>query len=952
MMPPLRFSLVLCLLAGLALSAAASVAGDPRAGRWAHEGSSHKTDPRITWGRLDNGLRYALLPHAGVPGRVTMKLIVLAGSVDERDDELGLAHFTEHMAFHGSAEMNELQMLSFFRRLGAEYGSDINAYTTFDSTTYSLDFRENEPRFLADGLRFFRGVAGSIAFEPAVIDRERRVIFAEKRNRTGISDLQLEATMPVIFRGANFAHHSPIGSDETLRSFQREHFLDFYHRNYRPDLMVVVAVGDFDAATLESRVRETFASLPKAATPLPARTPGRPEIRGMRSGIYRVSGIGSAETLAASVATATPRTDPREDKLHLWRNRLAMEVFSSRMRHLIPGAGSPQASYETLMNFESVVASVSVPGEAWSQGLLAVDQAVRDTLKRGFTATEVAEFRTRYLEYTRHQIDQLPVMDPGDLCSQLADSITEHAIFNGPAAELAWTREWLERLKPDELSRAFRGLWSLDSMAFHITGDIDLDLKPDELVKTVQKHRRGELSYILPPPPKDEPFVLKKPGPASAVVETRTVPGIGAELLRLGNNVRVNFLPTKNEPGIVHAIIRIGDGLLTMPGKRPALKEFGLNTLIGSGTIYYQTDQIAQIIDRRLLGFSFDLADNDAFAFRSQMAARNLETFLGITTEIVRSPKFNPYAHQEERMRAAMGRAGSAMGFGEGQRQLMDHLFQGDARFMSGTPNDYASLGVAEVRQWMEPALTSGYLEVTIVGDITREAALQAVTRTLGTLAPRAASKERALPPLPVKVSAPAGFKRIEFVGELNMGMVRGNWPVTGKIDARTNAALQVLSKLVEFRIRSEVRDRFGYSYGPSAAFDPFGDFDNFGLMQATVDCTPADAQKVAQLVQDTAAALAATGADAEEFEGGRGIVRSQLRRGFKDNGFLVNLFKRAQETPGRVDEILALHGDLVDQLTLEEVNAWAAKIFPATNARTALIVPKAFVGVFEGSRQ
>lgn len=950
MPPPLRPLLILCLLAGLALSAAA--VGDPRAGRWAHEGSSHKPDPRVVWGRLDNGLRYALLPHAGAPGRVNMKLIVLAGSVDERDDELGIAHFTEHMAFHGSEDMDALQMLSFFRRLGAEYGSDVNAYTTFDSTTYALDFRENDPRFLADGLRFFRGVAGSIKFEPAVIDRERRVIFAEKRNRTGISDLQMEATLPVLFRGASFAHHSPIGTDEALRSFRREDFLEFHRRNYRPDLMVVVAAGDFDAAALESRLKETFASLPRATTPLPARAAGRPDIRSMRGGVYRVSGIGSADATAASVGIMDNRADPRDARLHLWRSRLAMEIFSNRMRHLIPGAGSPEASYETIMNLESVVASISIPGEAWSQGLLSVDQAVRDTLKRGFTAAEVGEFRTRYLEFTRHQIEQLPVMDPTQLCTELADSITEHTVFSGPAIELAWTGDWLIRLKPDELNRAFRALWNLDAMAFHVTGDVALELKPDDLVKTVQKHRRGEISYFLPPPPKDEPFILRKPGPVSTVVETRTVPELDAELLRLTNNVHVNFIPTKNEPGIVHAIIRIGDGLLTMPGKRPALKEFGLNTLIGSGTIFYQTDQLAQIIDRRLLAFSFDLADNDAFAFRSQMAARNLETFLGIATEIVRSPKFNPYAHQEQRLRAVMGRAGSTMGFGEGQRQMMDHLFQGDARFMSGTPKDYASLGVAEVRQWMEPALTSGYLEVTIVGDVSREAALQAVTRTLGTLAPRAANKDRALAPLPVKVAAPAGFRRFEFVGELNLGMVRGNWPVTGKIDARANAALQVLSKLVEFRIRSEVRDARGFSYGPSAAFDPFGGFDNFGLMQATVDCTPADAQQVAQLVQDTAATLATEGADAEEFEGGRGIVRSQLRRGFKDNGFLVNLFKRAQETPGRVDEILALHGDLVEQLTLEEVNAWAAKVFPVGNARTIMIVPKPFVGIFDGTRQ
>ena len=95
-----------------------------------------------------------------------------------------------------------------------------------------------------------------------------------------------------------------------------------------------------------------------------------------------------------------------------------------------------------------------MPGEAWSQGLLGVDLAVRDTLKRGFTAAEVGEFRKRYQEYTRHQIQLLPVMEPAELCANLADSITEQSVFVGPATELAWTGEWLAALKTDHLNRA------------------------------------------------------------------------------------------------------------------------------------------------------------------------------------------------------------------------------------------------------------------------------------------------------------------------------------------------------------------------------------------------------------------------------------------------------------------------------------------------------------------
>lgn len=931
--------------------ARAASAASPRSGQWAHVDSALKPDPRVVWGRLDNGLRYALLPHKGVPGRVSMKFIVLSGSMDERPDELGIAHFTEHMAFHGSEAMSESGMLSLFRKLGAEYGSDVNAVTTFDSTIYSLDFRENEPALLADGLRLFRGIGESIKFEPAAIEQERRVIFAEKRNRDSLADRTMMATFPVVFRGLRFAEHAPIGTDTSLRSFRREQFLDFYKRCYRPDLMVLVAAGDFDAAALEGQVRQAFGDIPRPSAPIPERDEGRAEIRSLRAGVFRINGVGAAEVMAASVTPEPSRPDTRESLIEAQRRGFVMELFENRLRIAAPNTGDPQASYNTLLRYDTAMASVRVAGNQWSQGILTLDHVIRDTLKRGFEASEINTIRGRYLRLANHMAEQLPVLDPSELCADLADSITSQTVFVGPATEYEWMQQWLGGLSVGDVNQTFRNLWDPDAMAFNVSGDVGIQLRADEVLKTVQRNRRGELSYLLPTPPKDIVFSLKKPGKPTEVVERREVPELNAVLMRFGNNVRLNFVPNRQEPGLVRVTARVGSGLLTMPGNQPALKEFGLNTFLGSGTVYYQPDDIAQIIDRRFLEFSFDVADSDAFTFRGLMGAENLDTFLGLVTEFLRSPKFNPYAHRDERVRAAIGRASGAMGFQEGMREMMDYLFRGDARFMSGTPLDYISLGVADVRRWMDEPLTHGYLEVTIVGDTTEAAAAHAISRTLGTLPTRAATKKFATAPKPVEVTAPPGFTRIEFVGELNMGMVVGNWPVEGEISMRNQAALEVLSKILELRIRTEVRERLGYSYAPAVAFQPFGGFDSFALMQAHVDCTPSDSQKVADAVRATAAKLAEEGAGDEEFEGGRGIVRGQLKRAFLENGFLVNALKRAQEDPDRVKQIIALHNGLVDQLTLDEINGWAKKLLPANNARIAMIVPKPFVGIFDTSK-
>ena len=157
-----------------------------------------------------------------------------------------------------------------------------------------------------------------------------------------------------------------------------------------------------------------------------------------------------------------------------------------------------------------------------------------------------------------------------------------------------------------------------------------------------------------------------------------------------------------------------------------------------------------------------------------------------------------------------MGRASGSMGMQDGMRALTDYLFKGDARFTSSSPLDYMSMSVVDVRKWMEPALARGYVEVTIVGDVTEETAVKTLAQTLGALKPRPIQKTTATPPKPVKVTADPGFTRIEFVGEQNMGLVVGTWPVTDPIHVRDQAALELLAKILEIRVRGEVRDKLG----------------------------------------------------------------------------------------------------------------------------------------------
>jgi zinc protease len=200
-------------------------------------------------------------------------------------------------------------------------------------------------------------------------------------------------------------------------------------------------------------------------------------------------------------------------------------------------------------------------------------------------------------------------------------------------------------------------------------------------------------------------------------------------------------------------------------------------------------------------------------------------------------------------------------------------------------------------------------------------------------------------------VTAAPGFHRIEFVGEQNVGLVVGTWPVTGAVHVRDQAALEILAKVLEIRVRTEVREKLGLAYSPSAQFEAYDGFPNFALMQAQIDCAPNDTTRVAPLIAAIGAELAAKGVGEGEFIGSRGILKSQLKQAFRENSFLVNALMRAQERPEETEEIVALHGGLMDTITIEEVNRWAALVLAAKNCRTAAVVPKAFVGLFEAGR-
>ena len=226
-------------------------------------------DKKVTYGKLDNGFTYYIRNNKKPENMIQFRLVSNAGSIMERDDQQGLAHFCEHMAFNGIKGYPGNEMIDKLQKHGVEFGRDINAYTSFDQTVYYVNMPADDAEMVKMGIEILDGWAGNILFDEKEIEEERGVIHEEWRGGVGHGDRLRKKTWPIMLKGSRYADRLPIGKEEVIMHFERQSIVDFFNDWYRPDLQAIVIVGDMDnyeyngmkgAKAMEQKVKDTFSS--------------------------------------------------------------------------------------------------------------------------------------------------------------------------------------------------------------------------------------------------------------------------------------------------------------------------------------------------------------------------------------------------------------------------------------------------------------------------------------------------------------------------------------------------------------------------------------------------------------------------------------------------------------------------------------------------------------------
>tara|TARA_R110001632_G_scaffold2635_3_gene11642 strand:+ start:1656 stop:4463 length:2808 start_codon:yes stop_codon:yes gene_type:complete len=224
-------------------------------------------DPSVKIGTLPNGLTYYVKSNPKPENKVELRLVIKAGSILEDEDQLGLAHFMEHMNFNGTKNFEKNELVDYLQSIGVKFGADLNAYTSFDETVYILPIPSDDEETLNKGFQILSDWASATSLKGKDIDEERGVVLEELRLRQGADDRMLQEYLPLLAYNSKYSKRLPIGTKENLETFKHKSLRQFFKDWYRPDLMAVVAVGDVDADKLEAKIKEYFGGIKAVKKP-------------------------------------------------------------------------------------------------------------------------------------------------------------------------------------------------------------------------------------------------------------------------------------------------------------------------------------------------------------------------------------------------------------------------------------------------------------------------------------------------------------------------------------------------------------------------------------------------------------------------------------------------------------------------------------------------------------
>jgi zinc protease len=909
-------------------------------GQWPQGRSDIKADPDTRFGALPNGMRYAVRRQTIPPNQAAIRFWFDAGSLMEAEDQQGLAHFLEHMAFNGSEGVKENEMVKMLERLGLSFGGDTNASTNYSETIYTLDLPRTDDQTVDTSLMLMREAAGRLNLDPAAIERERGVVLSEERARDTPAYRVYRQRMDFLLAGQRLPTRHPIGKVEVLKSAGPKQFSDFYRRFYRPERAVLVVVGDFDPDKMEAKIAKLFGDW-RASGPAPVDPDlGQVKPRGLDARLVVEAGV--APSLQISwVAPPDLAPDTAAKRRRDVVEQLGFAVLNRRFSAIGRAANPPfVAAGASKGDFEhsAEVTTVSVrtePGR-WAEGLAAVEKEQRRAAQFGVRQDELDREIEEIRALLKASVAGAATRRPAELAGQIIGSLTDQEVVTNPAQNAAFFESVVQGLKADEVSAALKRAFSGSGPLLFMASPTPIEGGEKALLSTFT----GSQKVAVTPPaaPAQVKWPYESFGRPAAVAERREVADLGATLVRFANGVRLTVKPTAFRKDEVLVRVNVGEGLLQFPRERQS-PSWAASTFIEGGLKKIDNEDMERVLASKLYGAGFGVGD-ESLVLSGGTRTEDLPTQLQVLAAYVVEPGWRPEAFQ--RLKASSRTLHDQLESttsGVLSRDLGGLLRSGDRRWTFPSREELAALTQADLQARIGPQIAGGPIEVVIVGDVTVDQAIEATARTFG-----------ALPQRPERQTASAEQRQVAFPGPSREPVVRTHkgradqalgyiaWPTndfwSNPQRARETA---VMGEVLRLRLIDELREATGATYSPGVGYNHSQVWTGYGYMSASVEVPPEKLTSFFESVQKIVADLRAKEPSADELARAKKPRLENIQRARVTNQYWLGELSGVQWDPRRVENIRQIIPG-TEQVTAADVRR-AAQLYLVDDKAFRMIV-------------
>ena len=612
-------------------------------------------DTAVIKGRLDNGLTYYLRYNGKPEKRLELRLAVKAGSICETDQQKGLAHFVEHMAFNGTKNFKGNELINVLEEMGVKFGADLNAYTTFDETIYMLQVPSDRADLIDKAFQVLEDWAHQVTFDEKDIDKERSVIIEEWRLGLGAEDRMMKKYLPVLLKGSRYADRLPIGDIDIIRNAPYSELRKYYRDWYRPDLMAMVIVGDLPVDEMEARLKRHFSALTN-----PANAPKREEydIPGNKEPLISIVTDKEASSHIVQLLIKHPKIV--EKTVGDYRNLLIQQLYGGMINNrLYEITQEPDAPFMFAgCDYSGFLGTI----DAYSVYAVAKENEIENSLellllenervkKFGFTQTEFEREKQEKLTIYTQLANEAGKTNSDKMANEYIRNFIDQEPIPGIVTENAYAQHFIPEITLKEVNQLAEK-WFTDENICIIVMAPEKDgvsiPSEDNLLQILKESKQVELEEYIDQV-LDEPLLAVKPE-GSRVVRRRDDANFGYTELIFMNNVHILLKPTdfKNDQIMFAGFSPGGSSVYLDEDYMSALMATNIVNMSGLGKF----DQIA--LGKKLAGNTAALSPYISELYEGVSGSttpKDLETLLQINylyfTEVRRDEKaFNTFISQ------------------------------------------------------------------------------------------------------------------------------------------------------------------------------------------------------------------------------------------------------------------------------------------------------------------